>query len=120
SAPPEPRPHYETDRQPRALVLDMRDRPGVDQGAIGGLRRNGAPAGRLAIDVCQHAWAWSAGAQSSHVRDTTGHVQAGISVGHAHAPPAVPDASRGGTASGRLRPTSAGSTSPAIASSKIP
>ena len=85
AAAPEPRPHHEAHHRPRSLVLDVRDRPGVDQGAVGGLRRHRAPAGRLAIDVRQHSWAWFAGAQRAHVRDTAGHVEAGIAVRHADA-----------------------------------
>ena len=35
AAAPEPRPHHEAHHRPRTLVLDVRDRPGVDQGALG-------------------------------------------------------------------------------------
>ena len=84
-AAPEPRPYHEADYRPRALVLDMRDRPRADQGAVGGLRRDRAPAGDLAIDVRQDAGTWFAGAQRAHVRDPAGHVEAGIAVRHAHA-----------------------------------
>src|SRR5215813_6120631 len=82
---PEPRPHHEAHHRPRTLVLDVGDRPGVDQGAVGGLGCDRAPAGRLAIDVCQHPWARFAGAQRAHVRDTAGHIEAGIAVRHADA-----------------------------------
>src|SRR6185437_7558960 len=79
----EPRPYHEAHHRPRTLVLDVRDGPGVDQGAVAGLRRDRAPAGRLAVDVGQHPRARFAGAQVAHVRDTAGHVEAGIAVRHA-------------------------------------
>ena len=42
SAAPAPRPHHEADHRPRALVLDMRDRPGVDTGIHTSVARYGA------------------------------------------------------------------------------
>jgi len=81
----EPRPHDKAHDRPCTLVLDVRDRPGVDQGPIGGLRRDRAPAGHRAIDVRQHPRAGFAGAQRSHMRDAARHVKAGISVHHADA-----------------------------------
>jgi hypothetical protein len=64
----EPRPHHEADHRPCALVLDMRDRLGVDQGAVGRPRRGRAPAGDLAINVRQNPRTWFALGQ----RDLTG------------------------------------------------
>jgi NAD(P)-dependent dehydrogenase (short-subunit alcohol dehydrogenase family) len=85
AAAPEPWPHHKAHHRPRTLVPDVRDRPGVDQGPVTGLRRDRAPAGRRAIDVRQHPWARFAGAQRLHMRDTARHVEAGIAVHHADA-----------------------------------
>src|SRR3984885_5464439 len=67
----------------------MRDRSRVDQGAVGGLRRDRAPAGHLAIDVGENTGARFALAQRAHVRDPAGHVEAGVAVHDADAPAAA-------------------------------
>jgi hypothetical protein len=86
---PESRANHETDRRPSACVISMRNGPRVDQGAIGGLRRDRAPAGDLPVNESEDARARLAVTQPAHMRDPARHGEAGVAVGHARAPTAT-------------------------------
>ena len=85
AAPPEPGPNDETNNRPNAVVVNMWDRPGVDQSTVGGLGSDRAPSSDLTVDISKNARTRLALTQGAHVGDASGHVKAGVSVSHAHA-----------------------------------